>query len=208
VELMPDGMATVKGLQGKPLSATTALHNQVLTWNETTGQWEPGAVNLDLAAYSEPQGRVYALDATAFVQVSNLGTGHTRFTNDSGEGIYIQSASANVSLPTASCLVAPVQLPHNAEITEVKVFCYDADGTDITVELYEKDLAGFSSSVRVSGSTTGTTGNQTIRLFPSALITDNTRLAYKIKISLKGYATAPQQFVYGATVHYRVTQPD
>jgi hypothetical protein len=76
------------------------------------------------------------------------------------------------------------------------------------VELYEKDLQGFFSSVRVSGATTGTTGNQTIRLFPGPLITDNTRLAYKIKVSLKGYATAPQQYVYGATVHYRVTQPD
>jgi hypothetical protein len=209
VELLPDGMATVKGLQGKPLSATPALHNQVLTWNETTGQWEPGAVNLDLAAYSEPQDRAYALDATAFVQVSNLGTGHTHFTDDSGEGIYIQSGTTPSPLPAAAALVAPVQLPHNAEITEVKVFCYDADGgTDITVELYEKDLEGFSSSVRVSGTTTGTTGNQTIRLFPGALITDNTRLAYKIKVSLKGYATAPQQYVYGATVHYRVTQPD
>jgi hypothetical protein len=181
----------------------------VLTWNETAGQWEPGAVNLDQAAYSEPQDRAYALDATAFVQVSSLGTVHTRFTDDSGEGSYIQSPSAPVPLPTAGALTAPVQLPHNAEITEVNVFCYDADGgADITVEFYEKDLAGFSSSVRVSGSTTGTTGNQTIRLFPGALITDNTRLAYKIKVSLKGYANVPQQYVYGATVHYRVTQPD
>jgi hypothetical protein len=208
VELMTDGMATVKGLQGKPLSATPALHNQVLTWNETTGQWEPGAVNLDLAAYSAPQDRAYALDATAFVQVSNLGAAHIHFTDDSGGGIYIQSASAPIPLPTAGALVAPVQLPHNAEITEVKVFCYDADGAaDITVELYEKDLEGFSSSVRVSGST-GSTGNQTIRLLPGSLITDNTRLAYKIKVTLKGYATTPQQYVYGATVHYRVTQPD
>jgi hypothetical protein len=209
VELMPDGMATVKGLQGKPLSATAALHGQVLAWNETAGQWEPGAVNLDLAAYSEPQDRAYAVDATAFVQVSNLGTSHTHFTDDSGEGIYIQSPSTPVSLPTANALVAPVQLPHNAEITEVKVFCYDADdGTDVTVEFYEKDLEGFSSSVRVSGGSTGATGNQTIRLIPSGLVTDNTRLSYKIKVSLKGYATAPQQYVYGAAVHYRVTQPD
>jgi hypothetical protein len=202
-------MATVKGLQGKPLAATPALHNQVLAWNETTGQWEPGAVNLDQAAYSEPQDRAYALDATAFVQVNSLGTAHTRFTDDSGEGIYIQSAAAPIPLPTAGALTAPVQLPHNVEITEVNVFCYDADGgTDITVELYEKDLAGFSSSVRVSGTTTGNTGNQTIRLSAGALVTDNTRLAYKIRVSLKGYAATPQQYVYGATVHYRVTQPD
>ncbi|MBD0260083.1 MAG: collagen-like protein, partial [Cytophagales bacterium] len=209
VELMTGGVATVKGLQGKPLSPTPALHNQVLTWNETAGQWQPGAVNLDLATYSEPQDRAYALDATAFVQVSNLGTGHTHFTDDSGTGIYIQSAAAPIPLPAASALVAPVQLPHNAEITEVKVFCYDADGgTDITVELYEKDLEGFFSSMRGSGTTTGTAGNQTVRLSPGTLITDNTRLAYKIKVTMKGYATTPQQYVYGATVHYRVTQPD
>ena len=209
VNLAQDGAVTVTGLQGKPLSATPALHSQVLTWNETAGQWEPGPVTLDLAAYSAPQDRAYALDATAFVQVSNLGAALTHFTDDSGEGIYIQSAAAPIPLPTAGALVAPVQLPHNAEITEVKVFCYDADGgADVTVELYEKDLEGFSSSVRVSGTTTGTTGNQTIRLFPGSLVTDNTRLAYKIKVTLKGYATTPQQYVYGATVHYRVTQPD
>jgi|GEM_PF-4489047 len=206
VELMPDGVTTVKGLQGQPLSATPALPNQVLTWNGTAGQWEPAAVPLDLATagYATPQDRTYAVDATAFVQVSNLGAAFTGFTNDDGGAIYVQS-----SVPGANSLVAPLQLPHNADITGIDVYCYNNDAaTDITVELHEKDLAGFSSVVRVSGSTTGTTGNQVIRLFPGGLITDNTRSNYKIKVILKGYATAPQQYLYGAVVHYQVNQPD
>jgi hypothetical protein len=201
--MMTDGVVTVKGLQGKPLSATPALHNQVLTWNETNGQWEPGAVNLDLAAYSEPQDRTSAFDATAFVQASNLEVGSARFTDDSGEAIYVKSA-----LP--GTLVVPLQLPHHVEITEVEVLCYDLDAAnDIKVELYEKDLTGFSSTVRTSVIASGiSSGNYTSRVPVFSLVTDNTRFAYKLKITLHGYLTTPQQYVYGALVHYRVTQPD
>ena len=205
VGLAMDGKLTVTGLQGKPVADAAALHNQVLTWNETMGHWEPGFVTPDLttAGYAVAQARTYSVDATAFVQVNNLGTAFTRFTDDSGEAIYIQSA-----VHGTSALVAPLQLPHNADVTGIDVFCYNNDGDPITVELYEKDLGNFSSISRVSMQSTGT-GNQRIQIpvAPGSLLTDGTR-AYKIRVTLKSYAAAPQQYVYGATVHYQVNQPD
>ncbi len=200
-----DGKLTVTGLQGKPVADVAALPNQVLTWNQTNGQWEPGFVVPDLttAGYAVAQARMYSVDATTFVQVSNLGTAFTRFTDDSGEAIYIQSAS-----PGANVLVAPLQLPHNADVTGIDVFCYNNDGDPITIELYEKDLTSFSSISRASIQSAGT-GNQLIQIpvAPGSLFTDGSR-AYKIKVTLKGYPVAPQQYVYGATVHYQVNQPD
>ncbi len=200
-----DGKLTVTGLQGKPLADVAPLPNQALTWNETNGQWEPGFVIPDLttAGYAVAQARTYTVDATSFVQVNNLGTAFTRFTDDTGEAIYIQSAS-----PGTNVLVAPLQLPHNADVTGIDVFCYNNDGDPITVELYEKDLTSFSSISRASIQSAGT-GNQLIQIpvAPGSLFTDGSR-AYKIKVTLKGYPIAPQQYVYGATVHYQVNQPD
>jgi hypothetical protein len=205
VGLALDGKLTVTGLQGKPVADVTALHKQVLTWNEPVGRWEPGFVTPDLTTvgYAVAQPRTHSIDATAFVQVSNLGTAFTRFTDNAGGAIYIQSAT-----PGASILVAPLQLPHNADITGINVFCYNNDGEPITVELYEKALGTFSSTSRVSIQSTGT-GNRLIQIpvAPGSLLTDGTR-AYKIKVTLKGYPNVPQQYVYGATVHYQVNQPD
>lgn len=37
------GAPKVAGLQGKPVAPTSPTHGQVLTWNASTGVWEPSA---------------------------------------------------------------------------------------------------------------------------------------------------------------------
>jgi len=106
-------------------------------------------------------GYYYAVNPTDFVPTYD---GTDYFINFSGE-LEVQEGDLN------NVLYAPVHLPHNAYILEVKAYVSDyfADG-NLTISL-EIDNYVNSNSSYDSATTTGTSGNQVLTIDPSGVST-------------------------------------
>jgi hypothetical protein len=103
-------------------------------------------------------------------------------------------------------LLAPVQLPHGAEILELKVAGFDTDaGQNLTVILYRVNTSAFSNLLAVTGSS-GTPGSFVVSstLITAGLgIVDNENYNYQVEVA----GPDGNPWVRSVMVRYRLGAP-
>jgi hypothetical protein len=91
-----------------------------------------------------PTTQYFVVGGEAFVPNSNVD-----YRNNGGTG------GAYISASGSHALVAPVHLPHGAEVTEFEVFFYDTSGNEMVVSLTRQYLSGSLSSNMAQVNTLG-----------------------------------------------------
>jgi hypothetical protein len=131
-----------------------------------------GNVKADTFKYASPKNFYYSVNEAAFkarnsaeTVISGFGTGGASITNGTNNG-----------------LIAPVNLPQNAKITQITIHFYDASATqDLSAILSHEftDGYGFLATINSSGSDGLNIQNYT---FPTPVIVDNSNSSYEILV--------------------------
>jgi hypothetical protein len=107
-----------------------ATHNHDAAYVNVTGDTMSGVLTVPRIAYSAPRTQYFVVGGEGFVPGSNV-----PYVNTYGNGgAYIVSGSG--------ALVAPLNLPHGAKITEFKVFFYDVSASDMVVSIDGQGMSG------------------------------------------------------------------
>jgi|GEM_PF-4667232 len=212
-----NGVATVTGLQGKPIHSDATLltnspndNGKVLTWE--AGQWTAkalpggsgGGSSLENQTYSTPQTRYYSIDPTDFVQLgSGNNMAYTTGSNNVQRGTRVEPTNS-----TTCVIAAALHLPHGATVTEIKFLCYDDKPGEITCYYVKNSTSGgytdiVSSSGATSISTSGTGGPQSL-LYTTNDEIDNENYSYKV-VAAFGHN---DHKIYGVRIKYTVEKPD
>ena len=119
---------------GSGLDADTVDGRDSTEFIHSSGDTMTGTLTVPGINYSSPRTHHFVVGSEAFVPVTNID-----YINSYAQGgAYILSGSG--------ALVAPVHLPHGAEITEFTVYFYDMSTEDLSVQLYLQSLTRGSYS--------------------------------------------------------------
>lgn len=143
-------------------------------WNNNTFRKleVAGNIKADTFKYTSPKNFYYSVNEAAFkarnsaeTVISGFGTGGASITNGTDNG-----------------LIAPVNLPQNAKITQIIIHFYDASATqDLSAILSHEFTSGygFLATINSSGSDGLNIQNYT---FPTPVIVDNSNSSYEILV--------------------------
>jgi len=153
-----------------------------------------GDLQADRLVYSSPRTHYFTVGGEAFVPGSDV----AYFNSYGNGGAYISSGGG--------ALVAPVHLPHGAEVTELKVFFNDNSVSDMTVNLQRLRMAigGYNNLATVGSSGISGYGNRTDTTISSATI-DNTLYGYTL-YAFSGAWDGSNMKIMGAVVTYTMSE--
>jgi hypothetical protein len=195
----------------------SATNNRVPKWNGTAlvdGLIQDNGLNIVLTSgaeytYSAVKNRVLHIPASSFRLVPLQGTSSGGLTsvlsNNNGGGLYIDNGAAG----TDAFFEAPIILPVGAIINGIDLYVRDQNNTaEVSGDLVEADLAGFTQTVIASTTATGvatTPGNTTISNSLLALSVVSGR-AYFIRFNTKENSNGLR--IFGARVNYSVSRAE
>jgi hypothetical protein len=159
----------------------------MLKFNNVSGKWEP------IAPTASTFTRYFSIDPADFV--SGNGVSDMEYNGVNG-------ASASTSGGTAY-MIAPLHLPQDAIITEVKFYVHDGllSLFDLTCTLQSKSLNSETTTTHATESTSLLTGDATLTATGLSITIDNSTKSYRIKV-----VTADTGHkVYGARITYTET---
>ena len=167
-----------------------------------------GTVRADAFEYSSPVEEYYFLSGLDF-KIAVDQPSNTLYLNGYDKRYLTGGTAGNTIF-----VVAPFNLPHGSTITQIDFFVYDADVTyDITqIRVYSNGTTGgypvsglFNGSN--GGSSSGSSGNQTITSSSLSITINNTNQGYWL-YALMSQATTPTSLgIYGARITYLVDRP-
>jgi hypothetical protein len=153
-----------------------------------------GNINVDgKVMYASPRTHYFVVGGEAFHPGSNVD-----YQNSYGNGgAYIVSGGG--------AMVAPVHLPHGAEVIELKVFFNDNSGSDMSVSLDRLSLTGGVYFLMASVSSAGVSGygSRTDTSISEAII-NNTAYGYLIYAYSGSWSSALK--IMGALVTYTIAE--
>ncbi len=196
VDSQASGVDEVSELIDVDLTGLT--DGQVLKWNQTNSQWEPGTDSGSSGSTTS----YYAMDVSDF-QGSENSILDVRLSGTNGIAAYLRGPTGRGDL------IAPVHLPHGAEITSITVYFHDSDGSeDVNFWLFRQLLGGTSVSTVASGASSGTPGNTSITQPPVSVpfgTIDNNAYTYKLRIELGYYNTSTFGSILNKVYAVRIT---
>ncbi|MCH2214210.1 MAG: hypothetical protein MK086_03470 [Flavobacteriales bacterium] len=219
--IMPDGVMTVQGLQGIPISDAVPAHKQVLAYNNDNSRWEAHTVN------SLSQGTItsyYSIDPLDFREVADRTLTTVDLSENNGIKFYDDEAPFATLRNTGIIeMMAPVHLPHGATVTEVSIHYHNSRVAStvsdfanwIQAYLARKDMINFSQtnqymySIALNGGVGDRTSSSTT--IANAII-DNERYSYRFFFKLSELVMSDNedvadilQRIYGVTIQYTTT---
>ncbi len=161
-----------------------------------------GDVTADNYNYTSPKTRYYSIDDVAFVSVNDPPADLIYKTTN---GTYLFMSTGSTS---GGYVVAPVNLPDGATITEVKMNGYDADASNnLNFELQKRLLTSYSVTAIASAATSGSSGTQQISATVSEVV-DNSNYSYRAYIKFDTQNAGTDLRVYSIRITYTVSHAD
>ncbi len=203
VSLNSSGEATVTGLQSVNVGTDTPTDGQVLVFDATDGQWEPGTV-----AGTSSIG-FYSIDPLDFEEVgpnsSQNADNVLKFFDTEAPFAYLRNGVINT-------IAAPVHLPHGAEVNQVRIYFHDGSSTAMQFVLARKDLTSFSTTnqnilFNISLVSSGDNVLTTPIFFLNTI--DNSQYTYRLFVQFSDSVTGVSpdldqvdQRIYGVVIRY------
>ncbi|WP_185152498.1 hypothetical protein, partial [Fulvivirga aurantia] len=207
-----DGAVTdekISAVSPNKIAQDGAATNQVLKWNGTA--WSPADDAISTGGNAGTADGFSNLDPSDFEILlknnTDLDKNHLMRFESNNSFVSVREPSK------ADQIIAPVHLPHNAELVEVTIYYMDFSGGDLSVDLFRKSYIGGSQSLFGSSwSSTGSSGavqSATISTISNGTI-DNENYTYRLIVDFNftGTVDAPgdaEHRIYG--VKFKYTQP-
>ena len=111
-------------------------------------------------------------------------------------------------LSYAGYVVAPINLPDGATITDVRMNGYDGDASNnLTLELQKRLLTAYSVTTLATAATSGSSGTQQISASASEVV-DNSTYAYRVYVKFDAQNAGTDLRVYTVRITYTVSHTD
>lgn len=201
------GIAPMNGVYGEASNATGT------TWGVYGKSNSAGGYGVYSSGNAHVEGALTWKAMTSTVSIPGLAFQPFVITNTltrdlSGGGV--QPADS-----ASSTFYAPIQLPHNATVTELTFYWADSSNQNGSASLYRTDMQGnesFMVSAFSSGGSSGGGGGMTVTGSSSSTlisvpIIDNTTYSYYLYLNLPTDSNGATIKAYGVTVEYTITQP-
>ena len=173
------------------LSQSSAADGQVLKWNQTLGQW---VASNDLTTVAGAITGYYGIDATAF------------WANDAnGFGVATNSEGTEITTNDDGDIIAPINLPDGAVISDVIAYFHDnSGGDDLTFYVYRQAYGGTTVETIATATSSGNPGDTNLTLTISAPLAtvDNSLYTYKMRVTMFWANPTPRHKMYGARITY------
>ena len=212
IELDSTGDSKVRGIQGVDVSGTAPDNGDVLVYSSTTSEWRPrspsSVVNPSVTSY-------YSIDPLDFRELVDplIGVdldegGSLKFYDDDAPFAMLINDAGIIEI------MAPLHLPHGAEITNLKMYLRDNIGAGMRVSLYRKRMTDYSVGNDVLSAVLigGPAGDKELNVNITNLNTvDNINYSYRIYVrfdtnGLENDNDASiddiEQAVYGGVIEY------
>ncbi len=149
-----------------------------------------------------PDGSVQ-YSAPAATDILSLGPGS--FTGVDGSGVTIGGVNGGCYLKSGSAaLVAAVNLPHGARITQFTQYGYDLHNTNVRATLAYKPFQSSSTTIIATNISSTSSGNYTKTTAVSSHTIDNSKYIYYVLVNLEGgnWHNAGQLAINAAVIEY------
>lgn len=158
-----------------------------------------GSARIDGTITTAPVVRYKTIHGSAFIPDT--------VSRDSGGFLYADEAGAT-GYGFGNPFVAPVELPHGAVVTQLRVYAIDERPTDISVTLGRTELATGGTAAMATVGTTGSSSSVQSPFWNNIVwstILNDTHV-YWLKANLDSFGNARHKII-GARITYTVTQP-
>jgi hypothetical protein len=201
------GETKVSAIMGTDVSAVPPTDGQVLVYNAAESEWQPqSSPSVTPSATTS----FYSIDPFDFVEIADASDdlGEHNALKFHGEDGPFAMLRDNVIISIA----APIHLPHNATITNLKVYFHDSGPGNMRFSLLRKNMTDYSLTDQPLSTTVagGLPGDRILNINITNLnVIDNSTYSYRLLVrfsTLEGddnvAAADVEQRVYGAVIEY------